>query len=342
MLAIATMFVCDLLLGRRLDAPQARCPSCPRSSACRAGTRPCAGTGCRAPRCRRPPRTARSATGSSGRPSPTSACPTNSASTLNIMKTFHSSGTPIGIDDRMPKWKHSMTMRRDRRRPAAVAEEQHQRHQALDRGARSARRKRDARPGRRSSGKLLEEPALDASAAASTGLLLIIVEMTNGKCLLSLDVAAPIQITRQTSLAAMIMSTPTAEQERHRERRVHLAAGGQEDHLVAQADARRAGRGSSRSATSAARPTVGAECRDRPGAVGEQRDHQHHQQRGVEQRRRPACARRPWSAGSRLGHGGSRMVLGRNQYRIEPIGGKNRLFSGPNPQPSPTTSNSIV
>ena len=41
--------------------------------------------------------------------SPTWACPTNSASTLNIMNTFHSSGTPIGIDDRMPKWKHSMT-----------------------------------------------------------------------------------------------------------------------------------------------------------------------------------------------------------------------------------------
>ena len=47
-------------------------------------------------------------------------------------------------------------------------------------------------------------------------------------------------------------------------------------------------------------------------------------------------------SGTRFGHGGSRMVLGRNQYRIEPIGGKNRLFSGPKPQPSPMTSNSIV
>ncbi len=26
-----------------------------------------------------------------------------------IMNTFHSSGTPIGIADRMPKWKHTMT-----------------------------------------------------------------------------------------------------------------------------------------------------------------------------------------------------------------------------------------
>ena len=35
-------------------------------------------------------------------------------------------------------------------------------------------------------------------------------------------------------------------------------------------------------------------------------------------------------------------MLGRNQYRIEPIGGKKRLLSGPKPQPSPMTSNSIV
>src|SRR5271157_2546690 len=56
-------------------------------------------------------------------PSPIAGWPTNSASTLNIMKTFHSSGTPIGIDDRMPKWKHSMmnaaiAVRQPARRPA--------------------------------------------------------------------------------------------------------------------------------------------------------------------------------------------------------------------------------
>ena len=50
----------------------------------------------------------------------------------------------------------------------------------------------------------------------------------------------------------------------------------------------------------------------------------------------------PLVSGIRLGHGGSRMVLGRNQYRIDPIGGKNRLFSGPNPHPRPMTSNSMV
>ena len=50
----------------------------------------------------------------------------------------------------------------------------------------------------------------------------------------------------------------------------------------------------------------------------------------------------PFVSGTRFGHGGSRMVLGRNQYRIDPIGGKNRLFSGPNPHPRPTTSNSMV
>jgi hypothetical protein len=50
----------------------------------------------------------------------------------------------------------------------------------------------------------------------------------------------------------------------------------------------------------------------------------------------------PFVSGTRLGHGGSRIVLGRNQYRIDPIGGKNRLLSGPKPQPSPITSNNIV
>ncbi len=50
----------------------------------------------------------------------------------------------------------------------------------------------------------------------------------------------------------------------------------------------------------------------------------------------------PLVNGTRPGHGGSRMVSGRSQYRIEPIGGKNRLFNGPKPQPSPITSNSIV
>ncbi|CPU65992.1 Uncharacterised protein [Mycobacteroides abscessus] len=42
------------------------------------------------------------------------------------------------------------------------------------------------------------------------------------------------------------------------------------------------------------------------------------------------------------GHGGSRIVLGRNQYKIEPRGGKKRLLSGPKPQPRPMTSNSMV
>ncbi|CNL67292.1 Uncharacterised protein [Mycobacterium tuberculosis] len=42
----------------------------------------------------------------------------------------------------------------------------------------------------------------------NSGLLDIIVDITNGKCLLSFDVAAPIQITRNTSLAATIISTP--------------------------------------------------------------------------------------------------------------------------------------
>ena len=66
---------------------------------------------------------------------------------------------------------------------------------------------REARPGRRSSGKCSKNLRL-IERGRITGLLLIIVEMTNGKCLLSFDVAAPIQITRHTSLAARTMSAP--------------------------------------------------------------------------------------------------------------------------------------
>ena len=66
---------------------------------------------------------------------------------------------------------------------------------------------RDVRPGRRSSGKCSKNLRL-IQRGRITGLLLIMVEMTNGKCLFSLDVAAPIQMTRQTSLAAMTMSAP--------------------------------------------------------------------------------------------------------------------------------------
>ena len=113
-----------------------------------------------------------------------------------------------------------------------MAEEQHQRNEALDRGA-EVRDVPGQPPGRRSSGKCSKNLRL-IHRGRNTGLLLIIVEMTNGKCLLSLDVAAPNQITRQTSLAAMTMSR-AAEQEAHGEGGVDLAARGQEDHLVAQA-----------------------------------------------------------------------------------------------------------
>ena len=41
-----------------------------------------------------------------------------------------------------------------------------------------------------------------------TALFDIMVAITNGKCLFSFDVAAPSQITRKTTLAATIMSTP--------------------------------------------------------------------------------------------------------------------------------------
>lgn len=46
--------------------------------------------------------------------------------------------------------------------------------------------------------------------------------------------------------------------------------------------------------------------------------------------------------GTLSGHGGSRIVLGRNQYRKPPNGGQNRAVSGPDPQPRPRISNSSV
>ena len=122
------------------------------------------------------------------------------------MKTFHSSGTPIGIADRMPKWKHSMT-----NAAIAVGQPPWEKNSTSGTSPSIAVLKcashRDSRPGRRSSGKFSKNIRL-MNRGRNTGLLLIIVEITNGKCLLSLDVAAPSQITRHTSLAAMIMSTP--------------------------------------------------------------------------------------------------------------------------------------
>ena len=107
------------------------------------------------------------------------------------------------------------------------------------------------------------------------------MEITNGKCLLSFDVAAPIQITRNTILDRDD-HVDAAEEEGHRHRRVDLAARGQEDHLVAQPqhsedqqdqhDLRRR-----------QQPDLGAEFGDRPGAVGEQRPKRRQQQRGIQE-----------------------------------------------------------
>ena len=138
--------------------------------------------------------------------SPTSAWPTNNASTEKIMKTFHSSGTPIGIADRMPKWKQTMT-----NAAIAVGQPPWENNSANGTSISIAVLKwainRDTRPGRRSSGNFSKNLRLSHFVRIN-GLFDIIVEITNGKCLLSFDVAAPIQIATHTSLAAMIMSTP--------------------------------------------------------------------------------------------------------------------------------------
>src|SRR5262245_37207480 len=271
--------------------------------------------------------------------SPTGAWPTNSASTQNIMNTFHSNGTPIGIDDRMPKWKHSITN-------AAIAVGQPPWEKNNTSGTRPSTAvlkcasHRDIRPGRRSSGKCSKNFRL-MNFGRNTGLLLIIVEITNGKCLLSLDVAAPSQITRQTSLAAMIMSTPKPA---NRNATVN-------DAYTSPRAARKITL--SRRPSTASRPRTVQICHigSTPtvvpsagiGPVPSENNATNSTTSSAPYSAASIGVRVvPFVSGIRFGHGGSRMVLGRNQYMIEPIGGKYRLLSGPKPQPSPMTSNSIV
>ena len=122
------------------------------------------------------------------------------------MNTFHSSGTPIGIAERIPRWKHIMTN-------AAIAVGQPPWEKNSTNGTSTSiavlkcATTRDSRPGRRSSGNRSKNFRL-SHLGRTNGLLDIMVEITNGKCLLSFDVAAPIQMTRNTTLAATIMSTP--------------------------------------------------------------------------------------------------------------------------------------
>ncbi len=136
--------------------------------------------------------------------SPMWVCATNNDNTPKIMKTFHSSGTPIGIETRIPRWKHTIAM-------AATVRGQPPWQKKSGNGTNISMAvlrcasQRDSRPGRRSSGKLSKKRRF-SQRGRTNGLLDIIVEMTNGKCLLSLDVAAPIQITRNTTLDPTIMS----------------------------------------------------------------------------------------------------------------------------------------
>ena len=122
------------------------------------------------------------------------------------MKTFHSSGTPIGIADRIPKWKQSIT-----NAAMAVGQPPWENSSASGTNISMAVLKcamnRDTGPGRRSSGNFSKNLRFSHLVRIS-GLFDIIVEMTKGKCLFSFDVAAPIQIATHTSLHAMIRSTP--------------------------------------------------------------------------------------------------------------------------------------
>ena len=286
-----------------------------------------------------PASTAKSTSGSgfviSVRPMP--ACATNSDSTQKIMNTFHSSGTPIGMALRMPRWKQTMT-----KAAMAVGQPPWEKSSAngtsISIAVLMCATNRDSHPGRRSSGNLSKNIRLSARGR-TTGLLDIIVETTNGKCLVSFEVAAPIQITTQTSLAATTMFSPPS-----RNATVKLP-------YTSPRAARKITL--SRRPASASRPRMAQICHigSRPTVVpsagtgpvpSENNATTSITSSAAYSTTSTGVRLSPLVSGTRLGHGGSRIVLGRNQYRIEPIGGKNRLFSGPNPQPNPTTSKSIV
>ncbi len=159
--------------------------------------------------------------------------PTKIARMPNIMKTFHSSGTPIGIDDRMPKWKTSMI--------AAAIPPTHppcEKNSTIGTSPSTAVEKwaiqRDRRPGRRSSGKSSKNLRL-IFGDRQIGLLDIIVAMTKGEMLVQFRRRRAEPDAQEQELGADD-HVDAAEQERHRQRAVHLAACGQEDRLVPESD----------------------------------------------------------------------------------------------------------
>ncbi len=123
------------------------------------------------------------------------------------MKTFHSSGTPIGTLLMMLRWKHDHHHGRDRGDRSAVAEQEQQRRPELHDGAGVREERRQA--GRAQVVGEVRWKRRLMSRRRQTGLLLIIAATTNGKCRLSLEVAAPHQIATMTSLAAMTWSPAT-------------------------------------------------------------------------------------------------------------------------------------
>src|SRR6185312_350958 len=191
---------------------------------------------------------------------------------------------------------------------------------------------RDTRPGRRSSGNFSKNLRFNHFGRI-TGLFDIIVEITNGKCLFSFEVAAPIQITKKTSLAATIMSTVV-------NKNVTVS--------VAYTSPRAARKITlSRKLITASSPRIVQICQagstsGTPPVPSDSSVTTNITSSVAYTRMSNGVRAVPFVNGIRPGHGGNRIVFGRNQYNSEPSGGKNRLFSGPNPQPSPITSKSIV
>ncbi len=124
------------------------------------------------------------------------------------MNTFHSSGTPIGNAAKIPRWKQTITN-------AAMAVGQPPCEKNNTSGTNSSIAVATWAPtlaerlGRRSSGKRWKKARFTA-AGRTNGLFDSIDAITKGKCRFSFDVAAPIQITRNTTFAATTASTPVS------------------------------------------------------------------------------------------------------------------------------------
>lgn len=174
-----------------------------------------------------------------------------------------------------------MIRRGHHRRPAAVRNEQHHGHTHLDNSADVGDNPRQ-QPGPQVAGELLEKHPLDEPRPKQR-----VVGHHRGDHKREVPVefrcrrTDPDHQEHQFGGHDHVYTVQAAEQKRHRQRRVDLAAGGQEDHLVAQAQHTEKQQ-DQHDLPGGQQPDRGAQLRYGAGAIGEQRRQQHHHQQCVE------------------------------------------------------------